>query len=101
MVFPGVAGYEEIQANHSLVLRQQTGRIVREPRCEPGVLAGNPVAEEIALAAGKRLPDMVLCTVEGSDGGMAWAAAGPPREAYESAVGQARLWFETSGRAAA
>lgn len=94
MVFPGVAGYEEIQANHSLVLRRTESGAVREPACEPGVLTANPVADEILRAAGHRLPDMAVCGVEGGDGHMAWAAAGPLRPVFEAAVEQARLWFE-------
>ena len=45
MIFPGVGGFEEIQANHALVLRRERGVAVPERNCEPGVLAGNPVAE--------------------------------------------------------
>jgi nickel-dependent lactate racemase len=57
MIFPGVAGYREIQANHARVVDSQAGGVLRRhPRCEPGVLDGNPVAEEIALAAELRTP---------------------------------------------
>jgi nickel-dependent lactate racemase len=41
MVFPGVGGYAEIQANHSLVLQRAGGELVRDRRCEPGLLDGN------------------------------------------------------------
>ena len=51
LVFPGVAGYAEIQANHRKVIDLSTDPPRRHPACEPGVLAGNPVAEEIAEAA--------------------------------------------------
>jgi len=95
MVFPGVAGHEEIQANHSLVLtRGDDGRGVRHPACEPGRLAGNPVAEEITRAAEAHPPGMSVCLVEGQAGETAWAAAGPWRESFEAAVDQARLWYE-------
>ncbi len=95
MVFPGVAGYEEIQANHSLVLaRAEDGRSVRHPACEPGRLTGNPVAEEITRAAGARPPTLSVCLVEGRDGETAWAAAGPWREVFDAAVAQARSWYE-------
>ncbi len=41
MVFPGVAGHDEIQANHSLVLATgDDGSRIRDPRCEPGILDG-------------------------------------------------------------
>ncbi|MEN8163672.1 MAG: lactate racemase domain-containing protein, partial [Acidobacteriota bacterium] len=47
MVFPGVAGYEEIQANHAKVFDFSATGATRRPECEPGRLEGNPVAEEI------------------------------------------------------
>jgi len=94
MVFPGVGGYEEIQANHSLVLDLTGDRAVRHPGCEPGVLDGNPVAEEIGHAAALRPPDIALCLVEGREGGVAWAGAGPSKIAFESAVERVRTWFK-------
>lgn len=94
MIFPGVGGYEEIQANHSLVLDLSGKRAVRHPGCEPGVLDGNPVAEEIGHSAALRPPDIALCLVEGREGGVAWAGAGPTEIAFESAVERVRSWFE-------
>ncbi|MGD9252759.1 MAG: nickel-dependent lactate racemase, partial [Holophagae bacterium] len=98
MVFPGVGGYTEIQANHSLVLQRAGGELVRDPRCEPGLLDGNPVAEEIARAAQNRQPDMAVCTVAGRDGGVAWVGAGPWRTAFEAAVKRVREWYELPPR---
>lgn len=95
MVFPGVAGHDEIQSNHALVLgRNGAGKRIRHPGCEPGRLQGNPVAEEIARAADVRPPDMAVCLVEGRGGGTAWAAAGPWRSVFAAAVERARSWFE-------
>jgi len=94
MVFPGIAGHDEIQANHSLVLRRSGGVVERHPGCEPGLLEGNPVAEEIARAADLRPPDFAVCLVPGRSGGIAWAGAGPWRPAFDAAVGRARDWFE-------
>jgi nickel-dependent lactate racemase len=94
MVFPGVGGYREIQANHGLVLDLSGGRAVRHPRCEPGVIEGNPVAEEIHRVAGLRPPDLALCLVEGREGGVAWAGSGPWETAFETAVERVRNWFE-------
>jgi nickel-dependent lactate racemase len=94
MVFPGVGGYEEIQANHGLVLDLGGDRVVRNPACEPGNLEDNPVAEEIQRVAELRPPDIALCLVEGRDGGVAWAGAGPLKEAFRSAVARVRDWFE-------
>jgi nickel-dependent lactate racemase len=94
MVFPGVGGYREIQANHGLVLDLSGDQVVRHPRCEPGVVEGNPVAEEIGRAASLRPPDLSLCLVEGREGGIAWAGAGPWQVAFEAAIERVRAWFE-------
>jgi nickel-dependent lactate racemase len=93
MIVPGVAGYEEIQANHALVLERTHG-YRRHPDCEPGRLECNPVAEQIAEAADFRPPDLALCLVPDADGHMAWVGAGPWRVAFEAAVEVARSWFE-------
>ncbi len=95
MVFPGIAGHDEIQRNHSRVLDAgEDGRLRRHPACEPGRLDGNPVAEEIAAAADLRPPDLALCVVPGVEGRPAWAAAGPWRDAFSRAVERAREWYE-------
>ena len=94
MVFPGIAGHDEIQANHSLVLRPNDGGLQRHPGCEPGVLHGNPVAEEIAKATDLRPPDFAVCLVPGRSGGIAWAGAGSWRKAFDSAVERVREWYE-------
>ena len=94
MVFPGIAGHDEIQANHSLVLRRSGGIVERHPGCVPGVLEGNPVAEEIARAADLRSPDFAICLVPGRNGGIAWTGAGPWRQAFEAAVERVREWYE-------
>ena len=94
MVFPGAAGYREIQENHARVLRLRDGRLERDPGCEPGVLDGNPVAEQIAAAADLRPPDCAVCLVPGANGRPAFAAAGPWRAAFAAAVEKARAWYE-------
>jgi len=97
MVFPGIAGHDEIQANHSLVLRRGRNGLERHPRCEPGNLDGNPVAEEIARAADLRPPQLAVCLVPGRLGGITWAAAGPWRPTFAAAVERARDWYEVGG----
>lgn len=94
MVFPGVGGYEEIQANHALVLDLDDREAQRNPRCEPGTVKDNPVAEEILQAARLRPPDLALCLVGGRDGGVAWAGAGPWDTAFDAAVERVRSWYE-------
>jgi nickel-dependent lactate racemase len=94
MIFPGTGGHDEIQANHGLVLRSGEFGPERHPGCEPGVLEGNPVAEEIAQAADLRPPDLAICLVPGRDGRPAWVGAGAWRTAFEAAVARAREWYE-------
>ena len=95
LVFPGVAGYEEIQSNHSRVMRRdESGVLHRHPGCEPGLLAGNPVAEEIAAAVELHPPDFSLCLVPGSDGRIARAIAGMWHTAFDRAVDCVRDWYE-------
>ncbi len=94
LVFPGVAGYAEIQANHGKVIDLAPDPPRRDPRCEPGVLEGNPVAEEIISAARLRPPDVALLLVAGADGTPAWADAGPLDVVFPKACARVREWFE-------
>jgi nickel-dependent lactate racemase len=97
MVVPGIAGHDEIQANHSLVLDRTENGWARHPGCEPGRLSGNPVAEEIARAADLRPPDMAICLVPGRNGGISAASAGSWRSAFGDAVARVRDGFELDG----
>lgn len=94
MVFPGVAGYEEIQVNHSRVIDLATTPPRRHPACEPGVRTGNPVAQEIAAAASLRPPDLSLALVEGAGHVVGWAAAGPAEPVHDAACRQVAAWYE-------
>jgi nickel-dependent lactate racemase len=95
LVFPGVAGYDEIQRNHSRVIDLATDPPRRHAGCEPGALTGNPIAEEIAMAAALRPPDLALLLVAGADRRVAWAAAGPLPAVFPAAVARVREWYET------
>jgi lactate racemase len=97
MVFPGVAGYEEIQTNHSRVIDLSSSPPRRHEACEPGRLEGNPVAEEIAAAARLRPPDLSLLLVEGVSGQAGWAAAGSLEAVFPAACQQAAAWYEVAG----
>lgn len=96
LVFPGVAGYEEIQANHSRVVRRTAAGLERDPRCEPGVLEGNPVAEEIAAAADLRPPDLAVASAPGIDGHAAMIVAGSWRTTHDQVVARVRTWYEVA-----
>jgi nickel-dependent lactate racemase len=97
LVFPGVAGYEETQANHARVIDLAADPPRRHPGCEPGVLEGNPVAVEIAAAANLRPPDFTLMLVAGAGGRPAWAAGGPLSATFPLACDRVREWFEVDG----
>jgi nickel-dependent lactate racemase len=94
LVFPGIAGYAETQANHAKVIDLASEPPQRHPACEPGVLAGNPVAEEIAAASRLRPPDFALLLVAGTEGTPVWAAGGPLDLTFPQACAKAREWFE-------
>jgi nickel-dependent lactate racemase len=94
LVFPGVAGYEEIQQNHGRVIDLSVRPVRRNQACEPGRITGNPVAEEIAAAARLRPPEMVLLMVMGATGTPVWVEAGPLEAVYPPACAQVREWFE-------
>ncbi|HVN77056.1 MAG TPA: lactate racemase domain-containing protein [Thermoanaerobaculaceae bacterium] len=94
LVFPGVAGYAEIQANHRKVIDLSADPPRRHARCDPGVMEGNPVAEEIAATAALCLPDFAVMLVAGAEGEAAWAAGGPLAAVYAQACAKAREWFE-------
>ncbi len=94
MVFPGVAGYREIQANHGKVIDLASDPPRRHPRCEPGVVEGNPVAEEVLATARLCPPGFALLLVAGADGAPAWAAGGPLDAVFPQACEKVREWFE-------
>ncbi len=96
LVFPGVAGYEEIQRNHARVLDLDHRPPRRHPGCEPGRLEGNPVAEEIAAAAALRPPDLALAMIRGKDGRPAWMAAGPLGAVMAAGTALLRQWYEVA-----
>jgi nickel-dependent lactate racemase len=94
MVFPGVAGYEEIQKNHSRVVDLHTDPPSLCPQCQPGILAGNPVAEEIAAVAALRPVDWALGLVLDQAQQPLWIAAGQPDRVWQQAIAQVRAFFE-------
>jgi nickel-dependent lactate racemase len=94
LVFPGVAGYAEIQANHRKVIDPEADPPRRHPACEPGVLEGNPVAEEIAATARLCWPGFAVLLVGGAGGRPAWSAGGPLEFVYPLACDRVRSWFE-------
>lgn len=94
MIFPGVAGYEEIQKNHARVLDLSVEPPRVHVRCQPGVLQGNPVAEEILQVARLRQVDWALSLVLDQHGQIAWAKAGHWFTVWQEAVSTVRAWYE-------
>jgi nickel-dependent lactate racemase len=61
LLVPGLAGRETIAYNHSLTLDPRADRV--HPQAAPGVLDGNPVAEEMLEGARLCRPDLLVNTV--------------------------------------
>lgn len=80
-VIPGVAAYETIQANHRFCLSDAVGDGVN-PRCDGGLLAGNPLHEDQLEIAAMLAPAFLLNAIPAPDGGFAGFVAGHWREAW-------------------
>ncbi|MCX8150171.1 MAG: nickel-dependent lactate racemase [Candidatus Bathyarchaeota archaeon] len=76
-VLPAVAGEETIKHNHALMLH---------PHARPGVLAGNPVNEDMVEAAKFAKVDFILNVVTNSKGQIVKAFAGDLEQAFNEAV---------------
>lgn len=94
MVFPGVAGYREIQRNHSRVIDLTSDPPRLHPRCQPGILEGNPVAEEIMDVAARRPVDWGLALVLDQGGRIAWARGGDGLAVWREGIARVREWYE-------
>jgi len=85
-IFPGVAGYETIEHNHSLAMR---------PGVAPLVLKGNAVHEDLLemMKFIKGKPVFSIQTVLSHDGRIYAATAGDIHESFYAAVGKANEVF--------
>ncbi len=90
-IVPGVAGYSTIQANHRICL-DENGRLKEE--IHHGRIAGNPLAEDMAGAAGLIRIDFLLNVVVGYGGRFLAAVSGEPAKAHRRCCEQARSFFE-------
>ncbi len=76
LVLPGISGEETIMANHRLSLREDPAEGL-SPGCEPGVLDGNPVHEDMIEGASLMpAPVFMICVVAGAGGEPAFVSAG-------------------------
>ena len=81
-LFPGLAAYDSIVANHRLVLGPGEGL---DPRCGAGLLEGNPVHEDIMEAFSMSPPPFLLNVVVAPGGGIVDAFAGAHDPVFRSA----------------
>lgn len=76
-LFPGVAGYETICRNHALML---------QPNAKPGILAGNPVHEDLMEGVAMAGQCFLINTVINEAGEMAAVFGGDLAQAHAAGV---------------
>lgn len=81
-IMPGVCGYDSIQQNHSLALKDIDSSGVN-PQVETGVLDGNPVAEDMFEIAEKVDPDFMINVVVNDNKEYLSVVAGDLNEAFK------------------
>jgi len=83
---PGLADRDTIAQNHGLTLDPETDHM--HPSVQPGVLDGNPVAEEMLEAARLHPPDMIINTVLSPAGDLVGVFCGDLDTAHRAACRQ-------------
>lgn len=81
-VLPGIAGYDSIMQNHSLVLTKEVGGGCN-PLCEVSLLEKNPMHEDMMEAAAMLKPDFLVNTVFTADGDLYEVVGGHWQTAWE------------------
>ncbi|MFN2355389.1 MAG: nickel-dependent lactate racemase [Desulfopila sp.] len=95
LIFPGCGEREAIYANHSLYLDKQNNRL--SPGCRPGVLVGNPLAEDLFEIAEKKEADLAIHSIMNSRGEVCDIRLGSNRTSYlEASEIHARLCESSS-----
>ncbi|AET66451.1 hypothetical protein Desor_0768 [Desulfosporosinus orientis DSM 765] len=82
-IAPGVCGYEMIQKNHSLAVKD-AGPTGLNPNIRTGKMAGNPVAEDMLDIARRVGVDFILNVVVNEKKEFVYLAAGDLQEAHEA-----------------
>jgi nickel-dependent lactate racemase len=81
-ISPGVSSARSIRANHSF-------RMIEHPSARAGVLAGNPVHEDMLEQAAKAGLDFIVNVILNEDGGITNVYAGEMKAAHEAGCRQA------------
>lgn len=93
-VVPGVASARTIAHNHAMNLHPTEDRL--DPKVRIGVLAGNPVAEDMLEASNMARVDCIVNTVLTREGDIAGVVAGDLEAAHGSACEFARELYEVA-----
>lgn len=80
-IAPGVCGYDSIQQNHSLVVRN-TGDNGINPEVKKGILKDNPVSEDLFEIAEKINPDFIVNVIVNENKEYLDIVAGDLRKAF-------------------
>jgi nickel-dependent lactate racemase len=81
-IFPGIAGYDSIQQNHSLAMRQDG---MPHPMVQSAILDGNPLNEDLTEAANLFLKDrssLYVAVAANGAGQIFHAGTGPVHETF-------------------
>lgn len=80
LIFPGLGEKEAIYANHSLYLDKHNRRL--QPHCQPGILAGNPLAEDLFDYSDFLEADMAIHGIMNSHGELCDMLLGKGKKSY-------------------
>ncbi len=89
LLFPGLGAREAIYCNHGLFLDKAAGKLAAA--CEPGVLEGNPLAEDIEDVVAARPADLAIHGLLDSYGKVCRLITGPGKGPFREACRQQGL----------
>jgi nickel-dependent lactate racemase len=83
LIFPGCGERESIYVNHSLYLDNQTRSL--STHCQPGVLPGNPIAEDLFEIEEKKPADLAIHGITNSHGQLSDIVVGAGKKSFVKA----------------
>lgn len=95
-LLPGVASHEAVLANHRLMVVGGRPADAMHPMCANGILAGNPVHEDMMEGARRLDPAFLLNTVLAPDGRISEVFCGDPWTSHEVGVERLRSLYGVS-----